>query len=86
MTDLVEMTRGEDETAIVRSEWVEEWKAMGWSVLGGNAALDLTREGIAEMDKAEVVELLEAHGADPDKRTGVEKLREQLIELVFVGD
>lgn len=84
MTDLVEMTRGEDETAIVRPEWVDEWKAMGWSVPGGSPAVDLTREGIAEMDKAEVIELLEAHGADPDKRTGVEKLREQLIALVFV--
>lgn len=61
-------------------------QSMAVAIANGTEApkLDLTREGIAEMDKAEVIELLEAHGADPDKRTGVEKLREQLIALVFV--
>lgn len=49
------------------------------------APLDLTREGIADMDKADLLDLLESHGWDGDKRLGVDKLREALIGIVFVG-
>lgn len=45
---------------------------------------DLTREAIADMDKAEVLEWLDAHGWDGDKRLGVEKLRDALVAIVFV--
>lgn len=43
-----------------------------------------TREAIATMDKAEVLEWLDAHGWDGDKRLGVEKLRDALIGIMFV--
>lgn len=45
-----------------------------------------TREAIAAMDKAEVLEWLEAHGWDGDKRLGVEKLRDALTAIMFVGE
>jgi len=45
-----------------------------------------TRETIAAMDKAELLEWLEAHGWDGDKRLGVEKLRDALTAAMFVGD
>lgn len=47
-------------------------------------ALDLTREGIAAMDKAELVDLLEAHGVTPDKRKGQAALAADLIAVVFI--
>ena len=45
-----------------------------------------TRETIATMDKAEVLEWLDAHGWDGDKRLGVEKLRDALTAIMFVGE
>lgn len=44
-----------------------------------------TREGIAAMGKDELLELLDAHGWDGDKRLGVEKLRDALTEIMFIG-
>jgi len=49
------------------------------------AALDLTREGIAAMSKADVVELLQAHGATVDGRKGVATLRDELTAIMFTG-
>ena len=46
---------------------------------------DFTREGVAAMDKADVVELIEAHGGKADGRKSVERLREELIEIMFIG-
>jgi hypothetical protein len=46
--------------------------------------IDLTREGIAVMEKPDLLAVLEAHGWDGDKRLGVEKLREALTAIVFV--
>lgn len=45
-----------------------------------------TPETIAAMDKPEVLEWLDAHGWDGDKRLGVEKLRDALTEIMFVGE
>lgn len=50
-----------------------------------SAPPDLTREGVAAMDKADLLDLLDAHGWDGDKRLGVERLREALTEIMFVG-
>lgn len=47
---------------------------------------DFTREGIAKMDKADVLDLLEAHGWDGNKRLGVDKLRAELVAIMFVGE
>lgn len=49
-------------------------------------ALDLTPDGVAAMDKPELLKLLEARGWDGDKRLGPEKLREALAAIVFIGD
>jgi hypothetical protein len=82
---LVRMTRPDGAIADVRPEWVAEWQALGWTVEStGGADLDLTREGIAAMGKAELLELLAAHGWNGDKRLGVEKLRQILTEIVFI--
>jgi len=43
----------------------------------------ITREGIAEMKKADVTELLEAHGASTEGN--LPELRERLIEVMFVN-
>lgn len=82
--NLIRLTRGEGEIADVRPEWVDEWTAHGWMLPAAPLDLDLTREGIAAMEKPEVLELLEAHGWTGDKRIGVEKLRDALIGIVFV--
>lgn len=50
---------------------------------GESGSATLTREAIAEMDKAALTKALEEHGADVDGRFGVEKLRETLIALLF---
>ena len=84
MTDLVRMTRADGAIADVRPDWVDDWAGRGWLVGGVSDALVLTREGIAEMDKADVLDLLEAHGWDGDKRLGVGRLREALIAIMFV--
>lgn len=49
---------------------------------------DLSREGIAEMKRSDVIEHLVAHGMDKADAKGVElpDLREKLIAVVFVGD
>ena len=47
-------------------------------------SLDLTAEGIDAMDKDTLVELLEAHGADVDRRKGAATLAGELKSLVFV--
>lgn len=46
---------------------------------------DLTREGIAKMKRADVVEYLEAHGLTEDDCEGVKvgELREMLTNAVF---
>jgi hypothetical protein len=84
--ELVRMIRPDGAIADVRPDWVAEWQALGWTVesAAGGADLDLTREGIAAMGKAELLELLEAHGWNGDKRLGVEKLRQILTEIVFI--
>lgn len=46
--------------------------------------IDLTPEGIDAMDKAALVELLEAHGADVDKRKGRDTLAADLKAVVFI--
>lgn len=46
---------------------------------------EFTREDIAAMSKADVIDLLEMHGAEFDKRAGVAKLREQLTAVMFMG-
>lgn len=42
-----------------------------------------TRETIAKMPKAEVIEWLEAHGAEPSKKASVAALRKTLTETMF---
>ncbi len=81
MTDLIRVKR-DDDTADIRLDWLDEWASQGWAVEA--TPLDLTREGIAAMEKPELLELLEAHGWDGDKRLGVDKLREALTGIVFV--
>jgi hypothetical protein len=44
-----------------------------------------SREGIAQMDKADVLDLIEMHGGKASKRKSVESLREELAALMFVG-
>lgn len=44
----------------------------------------ISREDVDAMEKDDVVELLELHGAKFDGRSGVETLREQLTSLLFV--
>ena len=49
-------------------------------------AQPFTREGIAAMeDREAVLALLEAHGVKPDRRKGLEALRDELIAVMFVG-
>lgn len=47
-------------------------------------AQELTRESIAKMKKADVVDLLVLHGFDPDRRRSVAKLRNDLIAVMFI--
>lgn len=81
--ELIRVTRGED-FADIRPDWLEDWQAQGWEVPGVSDTLDLTREGIAKMPKADVIGLLEAHGVGKPEGS-VSDLREQLIGIVFVG-
>ena len=46
-------------------------------------SLDLTPEGIDAMDKDALIELLEAHGVDVDKRKGAATLAGELKAVVF---
>ncbi len=46
--------------------------------------LDLTPEGIDAMDKAAIIELMEAHGMTADKRKGRDTLADELKAVVFI--
>lgn len=45
---------------------------------------DFSREGIAAMSKADLCDLLEMHGATPDKRKSQETLAQELTAIMFV--
>lgn len=82
------------EHVVVVGDWPEviaAYEAQGTTVerieaLPGadSAADDLTREGIAKMAKADVLELLAAHGVTADAGAKVADLRAQLISVMFV--
>ena len=46
----------------------------------------ITREAITSMGKADVRELIEAHGGDVAKGAKVEDMRADLTRIVFMGD
>ncbi|NPD17588.1 hypothetical protein HOY34_20595 [Xinfangfangia sp. D13-10-4-6] len=51
-----------------------------------NKADPFSREAIEALsDKTEIVDLLEVHGADADKRKSVETLRAELLAVMFVS-
>lgn len=62
----------------------EEWTDGQEAVQQEEGPQEVTRETIGEMAKADVVEMLEAHGVEVNTRQRVETLREQLIALMFV--
>ncbi|WP_406646871.1 hypothetical protein QEZ52_00320 [Aliisedimentitalea scapharcae] len=72
---------------LANSPVVQAWEENGWivEVEDKKPSLETTRESIAEMGKAEMIELLEAHGVEVNKRLGEEKLREQALSVVFIG-
>ncbi len=76
MTDLIRVTRGDD-VADIRPEWLEQWRGWGWA----EPVSALSRDQISTMERATVLELLEARGWAGDKRLAVEKLREALIDI-----
>lgn len=46
-----------------------------------------TRDAIEAMtDKAEILDLIEAHGGKPDKRRSVDVLRGDLLRIMFMED
>lgn len=45
---------------------------------------EFDRDAIAALEKADVLDLLDMHGWDGDKRLGVDKLRAALIDIMFV--
>ena len=59
------------------------YEAIGVKVMGDKPSLDLTPEGIDGMDKETLVELLEAHGVDVDRRKGAATLAGELKAVVF---
>ena len=72
----------------IPADWLSKVRAVD-AVPGGAVPITNdtpTREAIAAMDKAEVLEWLDAHGWDGDKRLGVEKLRDALTAIMFVGE
>lgn len=75
----------------VTPERKAELVAAGYKILDARfapeqAAFDpFSREGIARMGKADVLDLIEAHGGKANKRKPVEALREDLAALMFVG-
>lgn len=69
----------------VEAPEVEEEKEDDGTQDEGNSN-PITREMIGEMDKKDVVDLLEAHGIDPDGRRAVADLREELIKVMFVDE
>lgn len=67
--------------------WSGKYEVIGEAAPGAEPVTntdEFTREGIAAMDKADVLDLLEMHGWDGDKRLGVDKLRAELIAIMFV--
>lgn len=44
-----------------------------------------SRDDIADMGKADVIDLLEIHGVTADKRKNVAKLRSELSRVMFIG-
>lgn len=74
----------------VSEQRLEEWRAKGLipkaaDTAGPTSSLDLTPEGIGRMTKADVTELLAAHGVDAGNAP-VAKLREILTGIVFVQE
>lgn len=45
---------------------------------------DFSREGVAAMSKGDLCDLLEMHGATPDKRKSQETLAAELAAIMFV--
>lgn len=76
----------------VTAERKAELRAQGYRIIDARfapaapapASADFSPEGIDAMGKADVVELIEAHGASADRRKGVAKLRAQLKEIMFL--
>lgn len=62
----------------------EEWTDGKEAVQQEEGPQEVTRETIGEMAKADVVEMLEAHGVEVNTRQRVDTLRDQLIALMFL--
>lgn len=78
---------GLGETVSVLANWTEE-EAVRYETAGlvlSGEAEPVTREDINAMEKPELIELLEAHGADVDKRKGEDALRELAVATLFVN-
>lgn len=56
----------------------------GYKIINADDPRALSRDGIAMAEKDRVIELIEAHGVDPDGRWSVDRLRAQLIAIMFV--
>jgi hypothetical protein len=75
----------------VTPERKAELVAAGYKIIDARFAPEqpavdpFSREGIAKMDKADVIDLIEAHGGKASKRKPVDALREDLAALMFVG-
>lgn len=83
MVKLIKMQRADGHTADVHPDEVDNYKEGDYRVV--EAAPDpITPETIASMKRADVIDLLEAHGVEG--ATGpVGKLRDQLTAIMFVG-
>lgn len=85
---------GKPDLVKVVGEWpevVKAYRAIGVEVEADErvepaADLNLTRAGIGKMKQAELLELLAAHGVDPEVTAGktVPDLRTMLIATVFI--
>lgn len=82
MTELVKMIREDGKTADVHPDMVADYIKGGY--VEGEPKEPITRESIGEMKKADALELLELHGIE-NAKGGVKALREQLINIMFVG-
>lgn len=69
--------------ADVRGGMIERVDAVAQPVTNTD---EFDRDAIAAMDKADVLDLLNMHGWTGDKRLGVDKLRAELIAIMFVGE
>jgi hypothetical protein len=81
MAKLVKMVRDGHEVD-VHPDMVADYKAGGF-VATLSTAKPITREGIDKMRKADVVELLDAHGAETDGKLA--EMRDRLKAVMFVG-